>query len=154
MQLETPLLPTQAGLPSPARVADPALRTCDVDVDVPGQSVRLAGRLDVHSAADVRSALLAAVEAGYPVAVPERAPSGMRVKLSAAWLIENAGIRRGFALPGSAAAISSKHTLALTNRGGATAEQIAELARYVQGRVLAEFGVLLQPEPVLVGVAL
>ncbi|NQX26325.1 UDP-N-acetylmuramate dehydrogenase [Microbacteriaceae bacterium VKM Ac-2854] len=94
------------------------------------------------------------VQAGYPVQVPPRAPSGARVKLSAAWLIEHAGIRRGFALPGSAAAISSKHTLALTNRGGASAEQIAELARYVQGRVLAEFGVLLQPEPVLVGVSL
>lgn len=94
------------------------------------------------------------VQAGYPVQVPPRAPSGGRVKLSAAWLIEHAGIRRGFALPGSAAAISSKHTLALTNRGGASAEQIAELARYVQGRVLAEYGVLLQPEPVLVGVSL
>ncbi len=76
------------------------------------------------------------------------------VKLSAAWLIENAGIGRGFALPGSRAAISSKHTLALTNRGGATAAEVAELARFVQGRVLAEFGVLLQPEPVLVGVSL
>ncbi|NQX13206.1 UDP-N-acetylmuramate dehydrogenase [Microbacteriaceae bacterium VKM Ac-2855] len=95
-----------------------------------------------------------AVRAGYPVAVPPRAPAGRRVKLSAAWLIEHAGIGRGFRLPGSAAAISSKHTLALTNRGDATAEQIAELARYVQGRVLAEFGVLLQPEPVLVGVSL
>ena len=76
------------------------------------------------------------------------------VKLSAAWLIENAGISRGFRLPGSRAAVSSKHTLALTNTGGATAEEIAELARYVQGRVLAEFGALLQPEPVLVGLTL
>jgi UDP-N-acetylmuramate dehydrogenase len=76
------------------------------------------------------------------------------VKLSAAWLIEHAGIRRSFALPGSRAAISSKHTLALTNRGGATAADVVELARYVQGRVQAEFGVVLQPEPVLVGVSL
>lgn len=86
-----------------------------------------------------------------PVATP-RADAG--VKLSAAWLIENSGVRRGFSLPGSRAAISSKHTLALVNTGGATAEQIAELARYVQSRVLNEFGVILQPEPVLVGVSL
>ncbi|MCU1442922.1 MAG: UDP-N-acetylenolpyruvoylglucosamine reductase [Cryobacterium sp.] len=76
------------------------------------------------------------------------------VKLSAAWLIENAGIRRGFRLPGSRAAISSKHTLALTNTGGATADELAQLARYVQGRVAAEFGIILQPEPVLIGVTL
>jgi UDP-N-acetylmuramate dehydrogenase len=82
------------------------------------------------------------------------APSVYRVKLSAAWLIERAGIRRGFSLPGSQAAISSKHTLALVNKGGATADEIAQLARYVQGRVLNEFGIILQPEPVLVGVHL
>lgn len=76
------------------------------------------------------------------------------VKLSAAWLIGHAGIPRGFALPGSRAAVSSKHTLALTNRGGASAEEIAELARYVRARVQAETGVLLIPEPVLVGVEL
>jgi UDP-N-acetylmuramate dehydrogenase len=76
------------------------------------------------------------------------------VKLSAAWLIERSGIHRGFALPGSQAAISTKHTLALTNRGGATAEEVAQLARFVQGRVQAEFGILLHPEPMLVGVAL
>ncbi len=77
-----------------------------------------------------------------------------RVKLSAAWLIEHAGIRRGFSLPGSRAAISSKHTLALTNRGGATGEEIAELARFVQARVENQFGVHLVPEPVLVGLSL
>jgi len=76
------------------------------------------------------------------------------VKLSAAWLIENAGIRKGFRLPGSRAAVSSKHTLALTNTGGASAAEIAELARFVLGRVQAEFGVNLQPEPVLVGLDL
>ncbi|MGO4102961.1 UDP-N-acetylmuramate dehydrogenase [Leifsonia sp. YAF41] len=75
-------------------------------------------------------------------------------KLSAAWLIEQAGIAKGFRLPGSRAAISSKHTLALTNTGGATADEIAQLARFVQGRVAAEFGVILQPEPVLIGVSL
>ena len=76
------------------------------------------------------------------------------VKLSAAWLIERSGIARGFGLPGSGAGISSKHTLAIVNRGGATAADIAELARFIQMRVLSEFGVELQPEPVLVGVQL
>lgn len=87
-----------------------------------------------------------------PASPPQR--TDHRVKLSAAWLIERAGISRGFALPGSKAAISSKHTLAITNRGDATAEEICELARYIQTRVFSEFGVRLQPEPNLVGVQL
>ena len=76
------------------------------------------------------------------------------VKLSAAWLIENSGIHRGFRLPGSNAAISSKHTLAITNTGTATADEIGQLARYVQQRVQSDFGVILHPEPVFVGFAL
>lgn len=87
--------------------------------------------------------------------VPAAPASGeYLVKLSAAWLIERAGIRRGFSLPGSTAAISSKHTLAIVSREGGTAADVAQLASFVQTRVLAEFGVRLQPEPVLVGVAL
>ncbi|AYF98143.1 UDP-N-acetylmuramate dehydrogenase [Protaetiibacter intestinalis] len=86
--------------------------------------------------------------------VPPLASAEYRVKLSAAWLIERSGIARGFALPGSRAAISSKHTLAIVNCGGATASEIVQLAGYVQTRVLAEFGVRLQPEPVFVGVSL
>jgi UDP-N-acetylmuramate dehydrogenase len=91
------------------------------------------------------------------VPAPPPAPSfghAAQVKLSAAWLIERSGIRRGFRLPGSRAGISTKHTLALTNTGGATADEIAALARFVQARVAAEFGVVLQPEPVFVGVSL
>ncbi|WP_213815605.1 UDP-N-acetylmuramate dehydrogenase [Glaciihabitans sp. dw_435] len=88
-------------------------------------------------------------------AVPTPAPAReYLVKLSAAWLIEHAGVGRGFTLPGSRAAVSSKHTLALTNRGGATAAEISELARYIQTRVMSEFGVRLHPEPVLVNTAL
>jgi UDP-N-acetylmuramate dehydrogenase len=76
------------------------------------------------------------------------------VKLSAAWLIERSGIGKGFALPGSRAAVSAKHTLAIVNRGGARAEEIAELARYIEARVLSEFGIHLQPEPVAIGLEL
>lgn len=74
------------------------------------------------------------------------------VKLSAAWLIERAGITRGFGLPGSRAAVSGKHTLAITNRGGATATEVLQLASFIQQRVLNEFGVKLHPEPTLIGV--
>jgi UDP-N-acetylmuramate dehydrogenase len=88
---------------------------------------------------------------GFELPPPPREVEERRVKLSAAWLIEHAGIGRGFALPGSRAGISTKHTLALTNRGGATGEEVAALARYVQARVQSEFGVLLVPEPVVVG---
>jgi len=76
------------------------------------------------------------------------------VKVSAAWLIEHAGLGKGFHLPRSRAALSSKHALAITNRGDATAGEIAELARYIRQRVQSEFGLILQPEPVLVGVEL
>jgi UDP-N-acetylmuramate dehydrogenase len=76
---------------------------------------------------------------------------GLTVKLSAAWLIEQSGIEKGFSLPGSKAAISQKHALAITNKGGATSDQIVELARYVQERVAAKFGINLVPEPNLIG---
>jgi UDP-N-acetylmuramate dehydrogenase len=91
------------------------------------------------------------VPLGETPAVP-RVAGEYHVKLSAAWLIERAGIFRGFSLPGSHAAISTKHTLAIVNRGGASAAEVLELARFVQTRVFAEFGVRLQPEPVLVGI--
>lgn len=74
------------------------------------------------------------------------------VKLSAAWLIEYAGVHKGFTLPGSGAAISTKHALAITNRGGATAQQVAELARFVVQRVQQDTGVILRPEPVAYGI--
>jgi len=90
----------------------------------------------------------------HPLDVPGLAGGEYTVKLSAAWLIEHAGIRRGFALPGSGAGISSKHTLAIVNRGGGTAADVVQLADFIQARVQAEFGVVLQPEPVLVGLSL
>ena len=82
-----------------------------------------------------------------PPAFPE--PDG-RVKTSAAWLVEHAGFERGYGMPGPAA-ISTKHTLALTNRGGATTAQLLELAHDVADGVERELGVRLVPEPVLVG---
>lgn len=82
--------------------------------------------------------------------VPDQPADGPAlVKLSAAWLIEHSGIARGFALPGSRAAVSSKHTLALTNRGGATAAEVVQLAAFIQARVSNDFGINLQPEPII-----
>lgn len=78
-------------------------------------------------------------------------PDSDQVKLSAGWLIENAGIPKGYALPNSKAAISNKHALAITNRGGATAKEILELARFIQERVAARWGINLIPEPNLIG---
>ena len=78
------------------------------------------------------------------------------VKTSAAWLIEHAGFTKGFGVhgPSSLARLSTRHTLALTNRGGASAEDLVELARAVRDGVREAFGVDLVPEPVLVGVSL
>ncbi|MEV7608265.1 UDP-N-acetylmuramate dehydrogenase [Microbacterium sp. NPDC089320] len=92
--------------------------------------------------------------ASYDGYVPPAKAEAPDVKVSAAWLIEQAGIRKGFKLPRSRASVSTKHALALTNRGGATAAEVSELARFIQSRVHAEFGLVLQPEPVLLGVEL
>jgi UDP-N-acetylmuramate dehydrogenase len=76
-------------------------------------------------------------------------PDG-NIKTSAAWLIDQAGFGKGYGLPGPAA-LSSKHTLAITNRGGAKASDIAELAREIRDGVREAFGVTLVNEPVFVG---
>jgi UDP-N-acetylmuramate dehydrogenase len=81
-------------------------------------------------------------------------PAARGTKLSAAWLIERAGFGKGFALPGSRVAVSSKHSLALTNRGGGTTTELLELARTIRDGVRAAFAVVLVPEPMLVGVRL
>ncbi len=84
---------------------------------------------------------------------PPSYPADGGVKTSAAWLIERAGFGKGFGLPG-AAALSTKHTLALTNRGGASAGDLLVLARRVRDGVQDRFGVALEPEPRLVGLTL
>lgn len=83
---------------------------------------------------------------GYP------APDGL-VKTSAAWLIERAGFAKGYGQPGPAA-LSGKHTLAVTNRGHAKAADVIALARVVRDGVRDTFGVELTNEPVLVGLSL
>lgn len=84
-------------------------------------------------------------------------PDG-RVKTSAAWLIEQAGFARGWAPPELGtpprASLSTKHTLAVTNRGPGSADDVLAVARGVREGVRERFGITLEPEPVLIGCAL
>ena len=100
--------------------------------------------------------ILSAAEAdALPGAAPRFDQPDGSIKTSAAWLITHAGFPRGFAVrPGARATLSTKHSLALTNRGGATAEDLLELARAVRAGVVERFGIILESEPVLVGCAL
>ena len=90
-------------------------------------------------------------------ALPDDAPrfpqADGTVKSSAAWLIERSGFGKGFGLHlhGGRASLSTKHTLALTNRGGATTDDLLRLAREVRDGVREKFGIVLVNEPVLVG---
>jgi UDP-N-acetylmuramate dehydrogenase len=80
---------------------------------------------------------------------PRFQAGGGQVKVPAAWLIEQAGYEKGYAL--GAAGISSRHTLALINRGGARAEEILALAEEIAAAVEGRFGIRLEMEPVMVG---
>ena len=96
-----------------------------------------------------------AAAAGLPEDAPRFAAGDGRVKTSAAWLIERAGFSRGYGVAADApASLSTKHTLALTNRGEASADDLLVLARTVRDGVRERFGIELVPEPVLVGAAL
>ncbi|WP_300077468.1 UDP-N-acetylmuramate dehydrogenase [Propioniciclava sp.] len=96
------------------------------------------------------------LDADAAAALPAEAPRFVQpdgtVKSSAAWLIDHAGFGKGYGTP--PATLSTKHTLALTNRGGATAADLVALAREVRDGVRDRFGVTLVPEPVFVGVEL
>jgi UDP-N-acetylmuramate dehydrogenase len=80
------------------------------------------------------------------------APDG--VKLAAGWLVERAGFGKGYPGDGAPVRLSTKHALALTNRGGATAADVIRLARLVRDGVRTTFGIELTPEPALIGCAL
>jgi len=77
-----------------------------------------------------------------------QAPNG-GVKISAAWLIEKAGIKRGYGYGN--VGTSTKHALAIVNRGGGTAKEVVELKEIIQQRVFDSFGISLTPEPMFVG---
>lgn len=77
------------------------------------------------------------------------APDG--VKLAAGWLVEHAGFGKGYPGEGAPARLSTKHALALTNRGEANTADVIALARAVRAGVLDRFGIMLHPEPILIG---
>lgn len=122
------------------------------------------GMLIVEGEADCRSAgsffknpvvadsVLAGIAAGLAVStetIPHWPAGAGQVKLAAAWLLEKAGFPKGFAM--GRAGISSRHTLALINRGGATAADIEDLRDVIVRTVRERFGVELEQEPVVVG---
>jgi UDP-N-acetylmuramate dehydrogenase len=100
----------------------------------------------------IQDVLRADGEAEAAEAMPSWPAREGHVKLSAAWLIERAGLRRGYRMGN--VAISSNHTLAIVNCGGGTAQEVVALAREIRGRVRDRFDVTLEPEPVFVNVSL
>jgi UDP-N-acetylmuramate dehydrogenase len=112
-----------------------------------------AGDPDTRSAGSFFTNPVLPADAELPEDAPCYPAGDGLVKTSAAWLIEQAGFGKGYGLPGPAA-LSTKHTLALTNRGGANAGDLLALARTVRDGVALRFGIALEPEPVLVGTAL
>ena len=90
--------------------------------------------------------------AKLPESAPKWPQADGRVKTSAAWLMENSGMEKGFKLAG--AQISPKHVLALSNAGDATAADLIALAKEARAKVLAKFGINLEPEVQFVGVTI
>jgi UDP-N-acetylenolpyruvoylglucosamine reductase len=108
-----------------------------------------AGSFFVNPIVDAATAARVEARAGQR---PPGFPAGEgRTKLAAAWLVERAGFTRGWTL--GRAGVSRKHALAIVNRGGATAVEVLAVARAVRDGVRDQFGVTLEPEPVLVGCA-
>ncbi|HTC71091.1 MAG TPA: UDP-N-acetylenolpyruvoylglucosamine reductase, partial [Acidothermaceae bacterium] len=87
-----------------------------------------------------------------PAGAPKWPTDDGLVKTSAAWLIEQAGFERGFG--DGPVGLSRKHTLAIVNRGGATTADLIAFAAHIRAGVAERFGVVLDVEPVLVGVEL
>jgi len=85
----------------------------------------------------------------FPAKNAPHFPSGDQIKLSAAWLIEHAGFQKGFVYGN--VGLSSKHTLAVINRGDGTAREVLELVRMIQEGVRDKFGVEIHPEPNFIG---
>jgi len=93
------------------------------------------------------AAIAAKLSAG--TAIPQYPADGSSLKLAAAWLIEQAGFRKGYGH--ERVGISTQHTLALVNRGGASAKQVLEFSEEIEARVEEKFGVRLEREPVYLG---
>jgi UDP-N-acetylmuramate dehydrogenase len=98
----------------------------------------------------VKKEKLAEIEKKLQIgSVPHFRMDKENIKIPAAWLIEQAGFYKGFVLGN--AAISTNHSLAIVNRGAASAAEILSLKNLIQTKVEAKFGIVLRPEPVFVG---
>lgn len=107
---------------------------------------------DTWSAGSFFTNPILAEPADVPAGAPQWPMPDGRVKTSAAWLIEHAGVGKGYTV--GRAAVSTKHTLAMTNRGGATTKELLALAGHVRDEVHRAFGITLINEPVLVNCTL
>lgn len=94
-------------------------------------------------------AQLEAKAAARGLKLPSYPALSQQSKVSAAWLVENSGFHKGYSR--GAVGISSKHALAIVNRGGATAADVIALRDEIQENVAQIWGVKLEPEPVFVG---
>jgi UDP-N-acetylmuramate dehydrogenase len=141
----------EAGEPTLAAVRDTVIalrRGKSMVLDPDDENFRSAGSFFVNPIVDEATATRASEGAARlaPGETMPRYPSGGgRVKLSAAWLIERAGMAKGTV--NGRVGISTRHSLALVNRGGATAHELVAFACEVKQRVVAAFGVSLTPEP-------
>ncbi len=125
-----------------AMVIDP----CDIDSRSVGSF--FVNPTVTHEELEAIKCNLARLDAGGDE-LPAFPTSDGRVKLSAAWMIECAGVKRGY--KHGNVGTSTKHALAIINRGGGSAGEVVELKELIQKRVLDTFGLTLTPEPVFVG---
>jgi len=146
-----PELATELGVRVGERA--PVLKVREAVLTLRGKKGMLEG-LGIHSAGSffANPIVSRVVAEKLPVAAPQWPQEDGRVKLSAAWLMEHAGVTKGETLGG--AAISAHHVLALTNADHATAADIVELARFAQAKVKSAFGITLEPEVQFIGVKL
>lgn len=123
-------------------------RTKSMVIDPTDPNSRSAGSFFKNPIVDAARVDEIALSAGVE-SIPTFPASEGRVKIPAAWLIERSGFHKGFQL--GKAGISTNHSLAIVNLGGATAKEIFDLKEKIQGGVSEKFGILLEPEPVFVG---
>lgn len=114
------------------------------------EDCRSAGSFFKNPVVDITTYERVAAQVASKGVTPPKYPSGNgHVKIAAAWLVEQSGMTKGYAL--GPVAISRRHALAIVNRGGAKASDVIALKNLIQERVRSEFGIELKPEPVFVG---
>ena len=147
--------PLPPGAPGLTRVREAVLRVRRdkaMVVDPADPDSRSAGSFFINPVVSQAQAQAVAQQLAHGLGAGETMPSwgaGDRVKLSAAWLIERSGMTKGYGA--GTVGLSRRHTLALVNRGGATAADVLQFSAHVAARVEAACGVRLEREPVLLG---